>query len=125
MVRLTVNRPADVPPATPKGRLSKATLMNKTEARYALILEARKRLGEIQDYAFGAVTLKLATDTRYTPDFLVWRRGIGAIEFHEVKGGFMREDALIKLRVAVKQYPMFRFTLCRFTKGAWYVEIVE
>jgi hypothetical protein len=31
------------------------------------------------------------------------------VEFHEVKGGFWRDDAKVKIRVAAAMYPMFRF----------------
>ena len=118
-------RPAATPPPKEKGRLSKASVMNKTEARYALILEAMKRNGDIGGYEFGAVTLKLATDTRYTPDFLVWFNDLREPQLHEGKGGFMREDALVKLRVAVKQFPCFTFKLARYTRKSWTVEAVE
>jgi len=106
--------------------------MNKLEAAYALILEARKRNGEIADYAYESVTLKLATGVRYTPDFVVWReetlygtwaRIADVVELHEVKG-FMRDDARIKLRVAAKQFPYFTFRLCRRLKGSWTIEEV-
>lgn len=80
--------------------------MNKTEARYAAHLETLKQTGEVLWYAFEGVTLKLASDTRYTPDFVVMRAG-GDIEFHEVKG-FWRDDARIKIKVAAEKFP-FRF----------------
>lgn len=85
----------------------KAGVMNKTEAEYAALLEIRKRSGgDIEWYAFEAITLKLADDTRYTPDFLVMRHD-GTLECHETKG-FWRDDALIKIKVAAEKFP-FRF----------------
>lgn len=117
-----------VEPAKPVTRVPKGP--NKTEARYGLVLEARKRIGEISGYEFGAVTLKLADDVRYTPDFLVVLPDLSGsnmsgprIELHEVKG-FMREDARIKLRVAAKQFPFFTFRLCRIIQGSWSIEEV-
>ncbi len=46
-------------------------LMNATESRYADILQARKLSGEIVEWLFESVTLKLAADCRYSPDFMV------------------------------------------------------
>ena len=66
-----------------KGRL-KVGERNKTEARYEAWLEVQKRAGNILRYDFEAVTLKLADNTRYTPDFMVMKPD-GEIEFHEVK----------------------------------------
>jgi hypothetical protein len=59
-------------------------------------------------HMFEAVTLKLADDCRYTPDFMVIADD-DVVEFHEVKGGFWRDDAKVKIRVAAQMYPMFRF----------------
>lgn len=85
--------------------------MNKTEAEYAGMLEARRVSGEILWWAFEAMTLKLADNTRYTPDFLVMLAD-GALEVHETKGGFIREDGWLKLKVAAGMFP-FRFFLCQ------------
>lgn len=86
--------------------------MNKTEAAYAAQLELRKRAGEIADYRFEALTLQLADRTTLTVDFLVIKPD-GLIELHETKGGFMREDSWIKLKVAATLLPWFRFVLVR------------
>lgn len=85
--------------------------MNKTEAEYAQMLEARRVSGEILWWAYEAMTLKLADNTRYTPDFLVMLAD-GALEVHETKGGFIREDGWLKLKVAAGMFP-FRFFLCQ------------
>ncbi len=85
--------------------------MNGTESDYASILEARRRAGEIIEYHYEALTLKLADNTRYTPDFLVMT-ALGELELHEVKGGFIREDGWQKLKIAAGMFP-FRFFLCQ------------
>ena len=85
--------------------------MNKTEAEYAQMLEARRVSGEILWWVYEAVTLKLADNTRYTPDFLVMLAD-GTLEIHETKGGFIREDGWLKLKVAAGMFP-FRFFLCQ------------
>jgi hypothetical protein len=85
--------------------------MNGTERDYAITLEARKRDGLIADWRFEAVTLVLAPDCRYTPDFLVLCPD-GLIELHETKGHW-REDAKVKIRVAARLFPWFTFRAYR------------
>ena len=83
--------------------------MNKLEARFAMMLEAQKRSSDIYSWEYEKVTLKLAHDTRYTPDFMVIGR-FGAVEFYETKG-FMRDDARVKLQTAASMFPYFKFYL--------------
>ena len=83
--------------------------MNKTERAFALGLEAERRAGRIVVWRFEAITLKLAFDTRYTPDFYVLYPSGNAV-FYETKG-FMRDDANVKLKVAARQFPEFCFVL--------------
>lgn len=83
--------------------------MNKLEASFAMTLEAQKRAGKIVLWRYERLTLKLADDTRYTPDFYVLELD-GSVSLTEVKG-FMRDDALVKLKVAAAQFPEFRFYL--------------
>ena len=59
--------------------------MNKTEQRYNNHLKLRQHAGNILQFGFEELTLKLAKDLRYTPDFWV-QLPDGVIEFHEVKG---------------------------------------
>jgi hypothetical protein len=96
--------------------------MNKTESAYSNLLEARKRAGEIAWYRFEGVTLKLAHDTRYTPDFAVMLSD-GTMEMHETKG-FMRDDANVKLNIAAEMFP-FRFFLIRKEKGEWDIRQIK
>jgi hypothetical protein len=81
--------------------------MNKTETTYATHLETLKRSGSIQDYAFEALKLRLADKTFYTPDFLVLTQD-WTVELHEIKGHW-EDDARVKIKVAAKQFPWFRF----------------
>lgn len=97
--------------ALPKG-------VNKLETMYATTLEALKKGGAIHDWGVHRITLKLADDTRYTPDFDIVHND-GTIEFRETKG-FMRDDAGVKLKVAAKEFPHYRFTLVtRDRKLGW------
>ncbi len=92
------------------GRRSRHTpgCMNKWEAAYSLELEARKRAGEIVDWRFESVKLRLADRTWYTPDFMVVTMD-GCIEFHEVKGSHWEDDARVKWKVVQELYPFFKF----------------
>lgn len=81
--------------------------MNKTEAAYALVLEAQRMAGEIASWRFEAIKLRLAGRTHYTPDFFVLGIG-GELSFHEVKG-YWEEDARVKFKVAAEIFPWFNF----------------
>jgi hypothetical protein len=87
--------------------------MNGTERAYALLLKARQQAGEVLWFKFEGITLKLADDTRYTPDFLVMMAD-RTLECHETKG-FMREDAHVKIKVAAATFP-FKFRLIRYKR---------
>jgi len=93
--------------------------MNGLERRYAEELECRKIAGEIVEYHFDAVKLRLADKTFYTPDFLVLLAD-GTVEFHEVKG-FWEDDARVKIKVASDKYP-FTFRAVKLVKGQWVFE---
>lgn len=103
----------------------KADPMNKTERRRSVELEAKKRAGEIRAWHFNALTLKLADDCRYTPDFLI-EHNDARLEFEEIKG-FWRDDARVKIKVAARLFPMFTFTALRARKmrdgGGWATEV--
>ncbi len=84
--------------------------MNKLEAEYAARLEGLKLAGEISDYRFECLKLRLADRTFYTPDFMVLRAD-GVFEVHEVKGHW-EDDARVKIKVAAELYP-FKFSVCK------------
>ena len=87
--------------------------LNKTEKAYLCEL---RRLGSpwvgIQN-----ITLKLGDDCRFTPDFSYISVN-GELVFVDVKG-FCRDDALVKLKTAARQYPLFRFVIIKKTKCGW------
>lgn len=97
-----------------KGRRRVAGVMNKTEASYEFTF-----LGG-RPHGFEEITLKLADDCRYTPDFWVLADD-DVLEFHEIKG-FWRDDAKVKIRLAAKLFPQFRFRAYRKDKSGWQVE---
>lgn len=89
-----------------RGQTKQRGTMNKTEAEWAALLTARKQAGDVLWFAYEAVTLKLATGARYTPDFAVMLAD-GELELHEVKG-FWAEAAKVRIKVAAELFP-FRF----------------
>lgn len=101
------------------GRL-KPGQMNKTEARYADHLEARKQAGEVVWYRFEGLKFRLADNTFYTPDFAVMLAD-GTLEMHEVKGHWT-DDARVKIKVAADAYPM-RFIAVSKSKTGWSTEV--
>lgn len=85
--------------------------MNKTEATYALHLDALKMAKEIHEWWFEKITLKLAPDTRLTVDFMIQKMD-GTLELHDVKGSLFiyQDDAKVKMKTAAEMFP-FRFAV--------------
>lgn len=105
------------------GRLPAGT-MNKTEAAYAAFLDTLILCKDVLWWKFEAVNLRLADKTFYRPDFLVLRSD-GALECHEVKGGFWTDDARVKIKVAASIYPMQFIAVQALSKSkgsGWKVE---
>ncbi len=103
-----------------RGRKSVRGEKNKTELRYEELLATRKMVGEIQDFAYEPIRLRLAADNAfYAPDFGVLAAD-DVYECHEVKGGKLRPDgsvvaleeeaARVRRKVAAEIHP-FRFVL--------------
>jgi len=116
MSAATVKNPLRVEARTARRVFHKAGEMNKTEAAYAAHLETLKNVGQVSDYRFESIKLKLADKTFYTPDFGVLFPN-GNFEFHEVKG-FWEEDARVKIKVAAAQFP-FKFIAVKKNQGGW------
>jgi len=91
--------------------------INETERRYANRLEADRLRGLIVRWDYEPETMKLAHDTRYTPDYRAVLSS-GHIEFHECKGGFIREDAKIKFKIAACVQP-YIFRMCIYKRKQW------
>lgn len=90
--------------------------MNKTEAAYAELLEARRLAGEIEAYEFEKQKFRLANNTWYTPDFIV-QLADGLIQIHEVKAmtskgkTLIEDDANVKMKVIAEQFNQYPFFL--------------
>lgn len=104
--------------------LSKAVFekprMNKTETAFYEELLTRG-YAKVQ---FEGITLELGTGARYTPDFYCsylndTEDQPNFTTFFEVKGGFIREASLVRLKVAARQFPEFTFILAQKRNGIW------
>ena len=94
--------------------------MNKTEQKRAIDLEAMKRTGQIAQWWYEKWTFKLADDLRYTPDFIVQKMD-GTLEAQEVKGHW-REDARLKIKMFVEQFPFPTRAYILLKNGSWDIE---
>jgi len=102
-------------PATPK------TAMNKTETEYRNMLMLRP---DVLSAEHETVKFRIGGDGErcwYTPDFRVVLRS-GAVEIHEVKGGYEREDARVKRLSAARFYREYRWVIARKLKTGWKIE---
>lgn len=113
------------PPARSR-KVSQPTpgVMNKTEARHADTLALQKARGEILWFAFETYRLRLAYRTTYVPDFAVMLP-TNELEFHEVKGEFVRDDGLVKVKLAARLLP-HRFVLWQWLPkdGGWHRKVL-
>jgi len=110
--------------ATAKARLSispsaNESKLNKTERAYLQVLRVRG----FHFVGIQNITLKLGDDCRYTPDFNHLDED-GRLIFSEVKG-FMRDDALVKLKVAARVFSIFQFVLVRKNGSGWDVSEIK
>lgn len=97
---------------------------NKLETSYMGHLERRREVRDIKDFLYESIKLKIGVKRCwYTPDFWVLAND-GVHEFHETKGPHCWDDARVKLQSAARQYPHFRFFLCRKERGKWSIERV-
>lgn len=131
--RPPIDRQPSATTVTAKRRAAQtnAPAMNRAEAAYAAVLEARVRNGEIESYAFERVKFRIGHRCWYTPDFEV-RHYDGRTEIHEVKVRWkngevgMREDARVKLHALAQSRPKTAVMLCvREIDGSWRVERIQ
>jgi hypothetical protein len=88
--------------------------MNLTERRYAEGLEARRLFGEIREWFFEPDTLPLGPEMTFKPDFRVEHLN-NTVEYVDVKGRHMWEDATVKIKAAAVLYPEFLFVQAKWT----------
>lgn len=91
--------------------------MNKTERSYANHLENLRLAGELMDWQFEPVGLRLSENKcYYHPDFLVLYED--HFEVHETKAfnkkqgkPLVKDDALVKIKVAASQFYFWKFKI--------------
>lgn len=111
--------------ARAKGRMKPGEL-NKTEAAFELHLKAQLQQGAILWYGIQCITLKLAPSTHLRIDFFVMDKD-GTLQAIDVKGGYMQDDSLAKIKVAAAMFPFpFFIARKRLVKdgGGWTIEEV-
>lgn len=118
--RRTVRRERAVNGSEPNVQFSAPSpYKSKLEANYAAHLELLKKAGEIKDWKYEPISLKLSEGKRYRPDFIVvFPLGMERKpEAHEVKGKWTknRRDGLTHLKWAAQLYSdMFTFKLIQW-----------
>ena len=113
-------QPTTPPPQTTfhPGKSTDEAKLNKPERAVLEHLRAlRKECIGVQ-----SITLKLANDCRFTPDFSYLENG--KLILIDVKG-YQREDALIKIKVAARQFSWIEFQIVKKAKGGWDVRTVQ
>jgi hypothetical protein len=103
---------------------------NKLEASYEAHLELLKKAGKIWDYKFEGMKLRLANNTWFTPDFVVFSAE-GAVELHDTKGTknkklkggcikapWCEADAKLKMKVIADLWP-FKMLVIFKTPDGW------
>lgn len=103
------------------GRIAKGK-MNDTEAAYAERLDWLKLTGEILDWKFHVMRIRLADRTYYTPDFLVMDKN-REVQIHETKGGWTTEAGQMRIKLAGEALPWFRIFKCIKRDGdSWEIQ---
>lgn len=121
--QLRLKTGSGAPPQLAKVKLPKPK-MNTLERAYAQLLDDGIKNGSVLWWKFEGITLKLGDDCRYTPDFAVVAHD-GVFELHETKG-WMRDDALVKIKTAAANFPFRLFVIKSHNKGAaWEITLVK
>lgn len=98
--------------------------MNKTEARFAQLLELERHAGKVQWWKFEGIKLMLAKNTSITVDFALLP-DTGILTMIDVKGSkaMVTDDARAKMKVAAELYPfVFKLAYPRAKGEGWDIE---
>lgn len=94
------------------------------EAEFEMMLEARRQQGQIRDYFFQGITLRIGDGAKYTPDFFVMNMDDSATLI-ETKGPFIRDKGLMAWRAAKDRYGrIFTFEMHQRAKGGVWTKIL-
>lgn len=110
-----------------KGLVRERGKMNKTETAYAEWLKARVVTGEIVDWWFEPLSLRLShpdqgQPARFSPDFMVLYPD-GTTCFDDTKGKMTDFAAMVRIKAAAELYPLWRFRVATKVKGGF--DVVE
>lgn len=115
----SVSQRRSVPPSQQGRDASRPVFDSKLEAAYDQYLAVLKHEGEILEYWYHPLTLKLPGGVRYAPDFMVWHAG-GTVQIHECKGWSKNlRDGMTRLTIASGLFSCWAWRLVRRTKGQW------
>lgn len=96
--------------------------MTKAEEAFAWYLKREEMEGNIAAWYFESITLQLAKGrghggrpVKYTPDFLIALRD-GTFRIVEIKGPYIREDSVIKFKMAADLFPDFEWQMIQIRK---------
>lgn len=111
-----------------KGSVAKrgAGLMNKTESRYAAMLEEMVERGEIVKWWFEPFSCRLTSPdsgrgVRYTPDFMLLYPD-GETVIVDVKGAMTSDASIVRAKTAAEVYFLWHFWLVSWSKGEWHTQ---
>jgi hypothetical protein len=90
--------------------------MNKLEARYAGHLDLLKMSGQLKQWWFEAIALRIGQRCFWHPDFLIEQKD-GRLELHDTKG-HVKDDALVKAKAIASKFP-FPVYHVKWIKGQW------
>lgn len=105
------------------GRM-KTGQMNKTEERFAQMLELERHAGKVKWWKFEAIKLMLAKNTSLTVDFAILPE-TDILTLIDVKGSkaMVTDDARVKMKVAAEMYPfVFKIAYPRAKGEGWDIE---
>ena len=105
------------------GRM-KTGQMNKTEERFAQMLELERHAGKVQWWKFEGIKLMLAKNTSLTVDFAILPE-TDILTLIDVKGSkaMVTDDARAKMKVAAELYPfVFKVAYPRAKGEGWDIE---
>lgn len=104
--------------------------MNGTESRFADVLAAMQRKGEIVSFEFEGMTLRWGNEETfsYTPDFAVivnveipggTPKPHVRLRFVEVKGALIRPNDWSRFKHARDNFPLYEFELWQWKEKTW------
>ena len=82
---------------------------SKTESRYAKRLNLLLKAGEIVAWRYEEQKFNVGEKAWYCPDFCVLTET--EIQFHEIKGGFIRPKGLDRFKSVMKQFWWYRWMM--------------